>query len=139
MVNIMTREYRLYKPKGFSDKVLRVLGLSRKYAVGGTVDATVSSDVLIKISKLVPKENLENRQNYSPMFRDFVEFAKKVKDAKFRIYVVTKDRSDERVTVDGVMFPQKYLALAREILLENALGAPDEKRKVNSNIVWWWD
>lgn len=108
MVNIMTRAERLYKPKGFTDKVLRVLGLSRKDAKGGAVDATVSSDVLIKISKLVPKENLEDRQNNAPMFKDFVKFAKKAKEAKFSIYVITKDRNDERVSVDGAMFPTKY-------------------------------
>ena len=121
---------RLYGKRGFTDKVMKII-----YAA----DDHESAQTLLKISKVIPKEQLKGRQNDSPTMSKFLEFAKKCPRAKFESYVIGKEREDERITVTGAVFPKRCMKDAKNILLKTALRPPDEKQKRNSSTRWWWD
>jgi hypothetical protein len=116
---------------GFTDKVMQKLA---KYGEERSNDFysdyrryfAVPSDVLIDIANMLPKENIEeDRQNDSPLFKDFLELAKKDPRILFEVYVITSARWDERVTIDGVLLPADREDL-KEYLMEKAMQEPDE-------------
>jgi hypothetical protein len=134
---------RIYNPPGFTDQVLEYLTKNNvKLEPGaGIYRAIVNSKQLIDISKMLPPEQLEERQNESPTFKDFLEVAMKEPRALFEIYIVPKWRFDERVTVDGVHLPNDPELV--DLLLSRALNKPDEKVFYNKNntqyVYLWWD
>lgn len=134
----MLKIKRMYGRKGFTEKIKRTIKSKPISEGGGVSSYVVSSSDLIKISKMVPSENLKDRQNNAPTFRDFVSFAKSCPNALFEIYIVDKNRPDERVSVDGVIFPKKCRVKA-SFLLEKALARPDDIEKDEKSIRWWWD
>ena len=121
---------RLYGKRGFTDKVMKIFNAT---------DDPDSAQTLLKIRKVIPKEQLKDRQNKSPPMSKFLEFAKKCPRAKFNSYVIGKEREDERITVDGVTFPKQCMRKAKSVLLKTAHASPDENWKVNSSTRWWWD
>jgi hypothetical protein len=125
--------------RGFTDKVIEVLQTSvRVYRIGDIYRAPVSSKVLIDISKLLPPENLDDSQNGSPKFRDFLELARMEERCQFQIYVVPKTRDDERVTVEGVLVPRDRKDLVVYVL-EKAEDLPSEIEYVLGYVRMWWD
>lgn len=127
--------------KGFTDEVFEVLGLEKPYWDFGDVKRfRVSSSILLKIAERVPEWNLDDRQNNSPMFRDFLEVARRDERCVFEIYVVPKERKDERVTVEGVYVPADRKDLV-DFLLKKAVGKPDEFMETEDGkyVYMWWD
>jgi hypothetical protein len=132
--------------RGFTRKVLEMLKseqmrcISEDYCSG-----VISAEKLVKVAELVPEDNLEDRQNESPRFRDFVEVAKAEPRAKFEVYVITEVREDERVTVEGALMPLDRADLIIQ-LLDKALREPDECKIIKMctpectyYIRMWWD
>ena len=122
----------MYGKKGFTRKILKMLGKPDDESFGYR-SYTISAETLIAIAEKLPKANLDDRQNGSPTLSDFVEFAKKSPDSKFKIHVITEVRPDERVTVEGVYFPKgdKHVSELRS----KALREPDSESPQHM----WWD
>jgi hypothetical protein len=99
----------------------------------------VGSEHLLKIAEMLPKEQLNDRQNEAPRVADFVEVAKKEPNAFFDCYVVLWLRDDERFAVEGVILPAERQDLADE-LKAKALAPPDEEGSINAGVIrMWWD
>jgi hypothetical protein len=138
-------EKRLYGRRGFTDEVLKCLGVERNLdyeRFGHLYPATVTAEQLLAISKMVPEANWEDRQNEAPSFRAFVEAAEAEPRAMFEIYVVPEARRDERVTVTGAWLPAERRDLA-EALRSKAKAEPDELMELERMGVryvrMWWD
>ena len=148
-----SKQERLYEPAGFTDQVIPTLEFYKNPLHS---DATyyyyerVPSEVLLEVVSTLPKENYEEeRQNNSPRIQDFVEIAKKEPRARFNLYVITKERDDERLTIEGVFIPKDRTDLIR-FALEKALRRPDEEAvvyllqyptgtKPEEYFFMWWD
>ncbi|NHV05776.1 MAG: hypothetical protein HA495_00370 [Thaumarchaeota archaeon] len=135
-------EERLYKPKGFTDQIIRILEKYKSNRYSWTrclFFERVSSEDLLEISRYLPDENFDNeRQNNSPRFQDFVEVAQREPRARFDLYVVTKEREDERVTVETVYIPKEREDLIK-FLKEMALAEPDGEGVIQEDYYMWWD
>jgi len=116
---------------GFTKKIVPLLEKYRYNPYNeGILDhmyyVAVPSDVIIKIAGMISKSNVEeDRQNFSPLFKDFLEVAKREPRALFELYVITWFRGDERVTIDGVLLPADREDL-KEYLMEKAMQEPEE-------------
>ena len=129
---------RIYPNKGFTDKIREYLG--DKEVFGSCIHYDVDSESLIHIAELIPSENLKDRQNDAPTFRAFLDFANRCPLARFEIYVIVKERFDERVTVEGVDVPKECRDSPLFELLENALGSADESGELEHGYYrYWWD
>jgi hypothetical protein len=131
---------------GFTRKVLEMLKSEQMRCISeGYCSGVISAEKLVKVAELVPEDNLEDRQNESPRFMDFVEVAKAEPRAKFEVYVVTYVREDERVAVEGALMPLDRADLIIQ-LLDKALKEPNEceiKRVCTPECAYyirmWWD
>ena len=86
----------------------KVLGKLRYYEF-------IRPETLKEISRIVPEENLENRQNYAPKFKKFLKIGEKNRNEGFSIYVVPKERWDERVTVTTIFIPKRKIRLIAKL------------------------
>jgi hypothetical protein len=141
LVQSPTQE-RLYGQQGFTDQIIPIL---QPYKNLNFSNATyyyydrVPSEVLLQIVPLLPKKNYEEeRQNYSPTIKDFVEIAKKEPRAKFDLYIITKERDDERLTIETIYLPKERNDLVISVL-EKALDYPDAKGFFEEYFYMWWD
>ncbi|MGC8870908.1 MAG: hypothetical protein ACP5PT_07460 [Brevinematia bacterium] len=128
---------RVYEPRGFTKKVVETL---RNYLTEdfGILRGRIPSEALLKIVPLLPSEQLEERQNNSPMLKDFVEVAEKEPRAMFQCYIVTEERSDERITVEGIEIPEEREDLI-SLIRERAVYPPDEEGILEGYYMMWWD
>ena len=107
-------------------------------------NGVVSWERLKGLLRYVPARNMLDRQNYAPTFLDFAEAASRVPGSYLEVYVVTKEREDERVTVEGILMPVG--AEAGEVadeLIKKAIEPPDEidffELKGREYVRLWWD
>ena len=132
----------LYKLKGFTNKLKEILSPYEEIdtkSEGCIFYSEVPAKVIIEISKKVPKENLEDRENNSPSFKDFVEIAKKYPYTKFECYIITDKRDDERITINGIYIPPVDMKLIEEIR-KKQLAPPEEDFITESGYrLLWWD
>ena len=129
-----------YGPKGFTDKVIEYLGSSVKLDYG-LYRGVITAEQLIKVVELLSEAQLEEAQNEGPKLRDLVELARKDRRCKFEIYIVPKDRWDERVTVEGVLIPKERKDLI-DLIMRRAADRPSEVHEVRDKITYlrlWWD
>jgi hypothetical protein len=135
-----SKQERLYGEKGFTNKIIEKLGdkLRRNPYDKTYLGGTITSQDLLSIVPLIPEENLEDRQNDSPTLRDFIEVARKEPNALFEVYVITEDRDDERITVDGVYIPIDNVV---DFLYSKALEMPNEEYITEDGKYryMWWD
>jgi len=131
----LAKENQGERKRGFTRKVLEMLKLPKRdhcYYKG-----RITSAQLIEVAKLLPDLNLNDRQNFGPTVRDFVEVAKREPRAQFEVYVITEPRDDERFTVEGVWIPSDRQDLIEFILRQG--GYPEEVIKSKNYIGIWWD
>lgn len=101
---------------------------------------------LVRLSQIVKElapENLQDQQNYSPAFDEFAELAQDyVNDGlKFHGYMVTRERPDERITVEGFegnLDPEDVDALAETYHDADDLSIGEEENE-KKYIYTWWD
>jgi hypothetical protein len=126
--------------KGFTKKIIEQLGnkLERDPYDKTCLVGVITSQDLLSIVPLIPEENLDDRQNDSPALRDFIEVARKEPNALFDVYVVTEDREDERITVDGVYIPTDNVI---DFLYSQAKDMPTEEYITEDGKYrrMWWD
>jgi hypothetical protein len=132
------RGRRPFGPKGFTRKVLEILRLPKHRLFENYYSGYVTSSQLIEVSEVLPPENLEERQNFSPRVRDFVEVARAEPKAIFEVYVIPEEREDERLSVEGCWIPSDRQDLV-ELLLSRARGRPDTFERVGNYVRVWWD
>jgi hypothetical protein len=131
--------------KSFTNKIMQILDEYKYPKIDFMVDPTyhryydVPSEVLLKVVPFLPKKNYEERQNYSPTLKDFIDVAKMDARILFDLYVIS-EREDERLSIDGVRIPIERQDLVN-YLTAKALDEPDiylptEDKKY---IYLWWD
>ena len=102
---------------------------------------TISRQRLLKMLSHIPLPILFTRNNESPMFLDFVDIG--CDDAYYEIYIVGKERFDERVTIEGILLPIFDCDNDAWLLLQYAIRPPEEfwHIKVNDKVYlrMWWD
>jgi hypothetical protein len=59
-----------------------------------------------QLLKLLPEQNGRDRQNISPSFEQFVRLGREFPEIRFHGYRVPAHRSDERITIEGYLYPQ---------------------------------
>lgn len=130
----------LYKLRGFTRDLITVLKPYLDYDGGNYLHySDVPAKLILKISKKIPKENLEERQNASPSFKDFVEIAKKYPYVRFECYIITDERDDERISIEGIYIPQNDIKVIKEIK-KRQLSPVDENRYIGRGVRrLWWD
>jgi hypothetical protein len=132
-----SRIERLYGRKGFTDKILEALPKAW-HARGDIHVGELSSDNLLGIASMLPKENLNDRHNFAPKVKDFVALAKKDPNILFRAYVVPKSRADERFSIDGVFIPKERKDLV-SFIKKKAKDKPDIESEAGEYYYLWWD
>lgn len=140
---------RIYNPPGFTDRVLQVLRESEvsvyDWEDGRLYNCTmVPAKVLKRIASLLPREQLNDTWNGRPMFRDFLRVASRVNSAMFDLFVVTKERFDERVSVYAAwlpLYPPPLLKWAVDTLTSRAAppSAVGVLRKGKYYLYLYWD
>ncbi len=140
-------ERRLYGPKGFTQRpeVWEILlpYLTDERYIGGIIPfEMLPAHDLVLLADLLPPGNLDDRQNASPTFAEFVEFAKMFPDLLFHGYIVSPERIDERITITGFYAPPDTAKKILTLLL--AENRPDEVCAVSDpkygDLIWvWWD
>jgi len=103
-------------------------------------DGVVMFDVLpakklLEIAKMLPKENLEDRQNNAPKFAEFLKIAEEVPRALFGGYVVYGRRKDKRMTIDTIYLPKTEKKIIRRLLRYK----PDLYEKFDEYVMMYWD
>jgi hypothetical protein len=139
---------RIYYPQGFTSPILAYVSSNNVHVLSTAWTAgiwifIVNSEQLLKIAEMLPKKQLNERQNESPTLRSFIAVAKKEPRALFEIYIVPALRPDERVVTDGAYIPYDRQELVK-FLLKRALAKPDEyddnAMVSGKRYVWmWWD
>jgi hypothetical protein len=135
--------------KGFTKKIIESLHdylttpHIKAYGEGYYFYADVPSEVLLKVATLLPKENLEIRQNNSPRVADFIEVAKMEPRALFYLYVISEIREDERLSIEAVAIPSERKDVIK-FILQKALAKPDYDRILSYEVYegrryMWWD
>ena len=135
--------------KGFTKKIIESLHdylttpHIKTYGEGYYFYADVPSEVLLKVATLLPKENLEIRQNNSPRVADFIEVAKMEPRALFYLYVISEIREDERLSIEAVAIPYEREDVIK-FILQKALAMPDYDRFLSYEVYkgrryMWWD
>jgi hypothetical protein len=124
--------------KGFTDEICHVLGINPPKNTD-IVYYKLSAKILLKIAPKLPEWNLKERQNEGPTVSAFIDLAKIMPHAIFGGYIVGKERDDERVSIDTVIFPstKENAQLAYKTL--QPVDKPDEDQTINEKKRWWWD
>lgn len=135
-------EKGIFGTRGFTDKVLKMLNAisAVKHSLGDYHRFEINAGTLVEISKIIPSKNLKtDKQNDGPYFYRFVELAKKIPRTRFIGYVIDKSRDDERVTIDGIIFPEdEYITEVKHTLV--CKKRPDEDGPEPFGMRrWWWD
>lgn len=135
--------------KGFTKKIIETLQdyratpITEAYVEGYYLFVDVPSEVLLKVATLLPKENLEIRQNNSPRVADFIEVAKMEPRVLFYFYVISEIREDERLSIEAVAIPPEQKDVIK-FILQKALAKPDYDRILSYEVYegrryMWWD
>jgi len=134
-------EKGIFGTRGFTDKVLKMLNAisAVKHSLGNYHRFEINAGTLVEISKIIPSKNLKtDKQNDGPYLYRFVELAKKIPRTRFDGYVIDKSRDDERVTIDGVIFPEDDITEVKRTLV--CRKHPDENDPESFGMRrWWWD
>ena len=92
------------------------------------------------LEKLVEKKliHLDGAQNSSPRVRDFANFLKKYPKAYAHGYVVRKERSDTRVSLEGIGCHPEHVTeqMKKEF---TALCKRADEFRVSGALFAWWD
>ena len=78
-----------------------------------------------QLLKLLPEEHGRNRQNAAPTFEQFVQLGREFPSIRFHGYRVPTHREDERITLEGYLYPVGRQA---EVLFQHVcelVGEPD--------------
>lgn len=107
---------------------------------------------LLEIVKLLPPWNLKDAQNAGPQISAFTDIARVCPRIVFGGYIVGKERCDERLSIDSVIFPEDITPAMAEMLATHGYGEPDENGEGNVPDLfagtgdpgekwrrWWWD
>jgi hypothetical protein len=82
----------------------------------------------------------EGRQNYSPTMKEFVEFMESVDDHDIRAigYMVSPNRDDERITIEGLMVDE---TISRDLLFRfiEKFRDADEFTAMDDYLRCWYD
>ena len=85
----------------------------------------ITSQQLVEVAKLLPKEELEDLVNEIPPIKDFVELPKREPSALFLVNVYL----DDCVIVDSMLVPWDKIEFAKAVIREL------KKRRLNPNMV----
>ena len=101
----------------------------------------------MKKSKKINKSNVEDeykritgiydKQNEAPTLGEFLEFMKLHPEFKAHGYIVSNDRDDRRITIEGLEGTAKDELSLTEF--KNLCEYADEFRCENGNCFSWWD
>jgi hypothetical protein len=96
-----------------------------------------------QLLKLLPEANGRDRQNAAPTFAQFVELGREFPSIRFHGYRVPAHRSDERITIEGYLYPVGPQA---DVLFQRVCelaGEPDchyERQFAGKQMMCtWWD
>lgn len=118
-----------------------VLGIPDDYPSGGIrkfKNATVEQiKTLIDENFLAPSD----RQNFSPTAGEFLDFMQNYPEVRAHGYVVSPDRDDYRVTIEGLECPEFKLTEDSFGLYINfvKLCRHADELEINSELYSWWD
>jgi hypothetical protein len=127
--------------RGYAEKVaeaLRRRGLLESFPY--SYWALVPSNVLVEVSRLLPRCVYRQRHKDSPTVREFVELAREHGNLYFAVNILTRGRSSrEDFFIDAV-----YIPVEEGELIEWAKGySPEDygevKVKGSNYVFFWWD
>lgn len=128
--------------KGFTKEIQQIIkSYIKRTAEGGAYIRLdfLPANVLVEVSKLLPKKNFKDRQNNSPTLEVFVKIARKFPNTLFTGYIIGPEREDERFTIDGVKIPLSDVKRVLPIIRKNQLYKADEDYVEGGYRVLWWD
>jgi len=114
-----------------------ILGISSEYLGGTAHYKPISLDVL---EQLIKEDfvNLDECQNSSPSINEFLEFMKENPKVKAHGYVVHSDRSDYRLSIEGLWVDEEDVTNELKITFMEWNRFADEFN-VKDNLRSWWD
>lgn len=123
--------------RGWTDKIFEELGVEpQSFYHFDNVPVETFKQMLAK--GIIPADNYRDSQNGAPEFKSILDFNDQYQEGGVIAvggYVVGKERSDERVTIDTV-----YMKPGYGIGSMLSLGTrPDEVGLEGENIRLWWD
>lgn len=131
---------RLYEPEGFTDQVREALRFDQLLTgqVGRDCQRFdgLPAETLLALAEKLPKAQLEDRQNQGPTIQAFIDLALLYPEAKFIGYVITRERDDERFTIEGVWMPPNVPLESTPI---GCYLPADEDDVIGGRRRLWWD
>lgn len=131
---------RLYAPAGFTDQVLEALRFYQLLTGQVGRDCQhfdgLSAETLLALAEKLPEAQLGDCQNQGPTIRAFIDLALLYTEAKFIGYIITRERDDERFTIEGVWMPPNVPLEATPIGCYLPAGEDD---LIGGRRRLWWD
>lgn len=143
----------LYGRAGFTD-ASEVRALLDPYEEAEAADETGELPDLIhfyglpwreaeRLLKLLPEQHARNRQNVAPSFEQFIDLGREFPEIHFHGYRITAVRWDERITIEGYLYPDGPKADALHQRVREIAGEPDEYDRARCDgklmVRAWWD
>jgi hypothetical protein len=96
-----------------------------------------------QLLRLLPEGNRKNRQNIAPSFEQFIQLGREFPEIQFHGYRVPAYRSDERITIEGYLYPQGPRADTLYQRVCEIANEPDTHERTRfagtSMMCTWWD
>jgi len=121
-------------------RALKILNWAKKPQYGFE-RFLMSYKTLIKLVEAKDCIDLNERQNYSPSIREFIEWVQVVKVEPFTMfeaYLIT-DRDDARISIEGINIESGYCTKEQLDLFRLEFGHADEFGKTSGGLRAWWD
>jgi len=143
-------EERLYGEKGFTqrEEVQNILNKYEEDELGGCVHfEALPWKEAKKLLELLPDEQKNDKQNFSPTFQEFIQWAEEINgNIWFHGYRIVPEREDERITLTGFYFKgsKEENEIHKKLKTLDEINQPDEyclieHPKLGIVIYVWWD
>lgn len=137
-----TRDIAEYLELDYPEKdrgKLIVLGKAIMRRMHFFTDSAISAKQFIKCCEMIPEWNINSNNIGEPFsLKKYLKLAKRYPDLLFEGYIITENRPDERLDIDGIFIPRekgRYRRLLKRLIRKK----PDEN---NHHIYYtrlWWD
>lgn len=116
-----------------------ILGIEHQKYIGGLTNF-INLD-LEKLEKLIKENfiNLDQKQNNSPPVQEFYEFMKKNPCVKAHGYAVSSDRSDYRVSIEGLHYVESNISGDLQLEFAKFCRTADSFTCTSEKLYSWWD
>jgi hypothetical protein len=116
-----------------------ILGIENQKYLGGI--ARFISLTVEKLEELIKRNflNLDDKQNEAPTIQEFYELMKKYPCVKAHGYAVDKERSDYRISIEGLHHVGNDISKELQLDFMKLCRKADDLTCTDKKLYSWWD